>query len=64
MSHFTELKCVSTFVVAIPATAKEEERMKLLSLFNSTVREVLIELRKQNANFLPLDVTTSVESIE
>lgn len=64
MSYFTELKCVSRFVVAVPATSNDDERIKLLSLINTAVREAVIELRQSNVNFLPLEVTTSLESIE
>jgi hypothetical protein len=64
MSYFTELKCVSRFVIAVPATTKDEERMKLLSIINAAVRDAVIELRQSNVNFLPLEVTTSLENME
>jgi hypothetical protein len=64
MSHFTELQCVNRLVIAVPATTKDEERMKLLSIINTAVRDAVIELRQSNVNFLPLEVTTSLESME
>lgn len=64
MSYFTELKCVSRFVVAVPAKTTDEERMKFLTLINTSVNETVIKMRQSNVNFLPLEVTTSLESIE
>lgn len=64
MSYFTELKCVNRLVIAVPATTKDEERMKLLTLINTAVNEAVIKMRQSNVNFLPLEVITSLESIE
>jgi hypothetical protein len=64
MSHFTELQCVNRLVIAVPATNKIEDQTKLVNVINTAVREAIIELRKSNVNFLPLEVTTSLESIE
>lgn len=61
MSYFTELTCTSRFTLAIPAKATSEDRMKLVSTINKAVRDAVLELRRNDVNFLPLDVSTSLE---
>lgn len=61
MSYFTELTCTSRFTLAVPAKTTSEERMKLVSVINTAVREAVIELRRNDVNFLPLDVMTILE---
>lgn len=64
MSYFKELKLRNTLVIAVPATTTEEERMKLLRFINIEVNKAIVDLRRENVNFLPLEVTTTLESME
>jgi hypothetical protein len=64
MSYFKEFKCQSTVILALPTSASDKDRMELLSRINSAVREAFVDLRKEDVNFLPLEVTTTLESME
>lgn len=61
MSYFTELTCTSKFTLAVPSKATSDDRAKLVTVINTAVREAVLELRRSNVNFLPLDVVTSLE---
>lgn len=64
MSHFQEYKCQNNVIVALPTNTSAKDRMELLNLINQTVQQVFVELRRNNVNFLPLEVTTTLESME
>jgi hypothetical protein len=64
MSYFTELTCVSSFVLAVPASSTSDDRMKLVNTINDALREAMLELRRSDVNFLPLEVVTSLRDAE
>jgi hypothetical protein len=63
MSNFRELKLTVIGQIAVPAHSKDHDLSDLTQRLQDGFKSVLLEMRRDNVNMLPINVTTSLEEV-